>query len=525
MLKGKRLRMWKANNVVVGFVMWVFLCALCAGCSDEGESLVGANVENEPGEESITTGFEGGDLPDPFTEGVSEEGDESSSDELPGEETTIGDEGVEPGETGEETGGEGIADPETTPEPETLPEDFPEGSKLIALPDSHSFSYVSPLDGFMMKQVTFQNVGVAPLSIASIGFVGGSSSDFFMVALPPLPKLLQPGDVAYVNVRFMEVEGGEGTLRVESSADENGVLDVLFTSHIKAFIDTPEPCISLNPSQLNFGQVVRGEELVLSTMVQNCSTSQDLTLTQISRSSSFFMPLTEEFQIVAEPNMPVALAPGQSMPIDVSYAPKLAGPDSGYFSFHNSDPSEPQAQLDVSGYGVEPLPEDVGLTIKVSWDEDLCDVDSHLIVPGGTFFDCDTDCHFGNPSPDWGVQGDWIDDPFLDVDDVDGYGPEHINVSEPQPGTYRFVIHYYKDSYDDGWDGAGSSVGTNTTVEVLSYGQVVATFGPEFLDQTNRNWDVFDLEWISPSVTPVVTTLGNTYMISNSQVNSCFSFF
>jgi hypothetical protein len=138
-------------------------------------------------------------------------------------------------------------------------------------------------------------------------------------------------------------------------------------------------------------------------------------------------------------------------------------------------------------------------------------------MPGGSFFDCTTDCHFGNPAPDWGVPTDWVDDPFLDVDDVDGYGPEHINISEPTPGTYRFIVHYYLDAYEDSF-----STATNTTVQVLSFGQVLAEFGPVNLDVTNRTWDVFDLEWISNAIPPNITTLGNTYVVPGSAIKACW---
>jgi hypothetical protein len=195
----------------------------------------------------------------------------------------------------------------------------------------------------------------------------------------------------------------------------------------------------------------------------------------------------------------------------------LAGFDSGTYEFHTDDPGEPIAHLDVAAVGVQPPMEEIGLQIKVDWDTDDCDVDSHLIMPGGDFFDCDSDCHFGNPSPDWFVQGDWLDDPFLDVDDVDGYGPENINISAPAPGKYRFFIHYYSDAFNDSW---GSD--TNTTVKVLSYGNVIAEFGPTNLDTTNRTWEVFELEWISKTVPPIITPLGSTYIASGSVLNSCW---
>ena len=505
------------RNAIRCLVLLLMLSPL--GCSDDGSS---SGISGEPSSEGGMS-FEGGEATGgEATGGVGEEGGfvGGTSGGEAGLET--GETGVETGETGDpvETGETGETGGEETGGPVT-----PGDSALQANPPEWSFSYVSPLDGYLLKQVTFSNVGNAPLTVTSMGFTPGSSQDFFIVAIPPLPKILAPGQSTFVNVRFMETSGGPGTLRVETSSEQTPTVDVEFTSYVKAFIDTPDPCIALNPAQLNFGTVVRGETKTMDTVVTNCSSTEPLNISMIQRSMSFFGSLSDEFQIENEPNTPLEIPAGSTLPISVSYSPKLAGPDSGSFIFHSDDPGEPQAHLDVSGVGVEPPPEEVGLTIKISWDQDLCDVDSHLIAPGGAFFDCDLDCHFGNPSPDWGVPGDWADDPFLDVDDIDGYGPEHINISEPTPGaTYRFLVHYYMDSYADGCFGSGESVSTKVTVEVLNYGVTVATFGPEFLDKTNRNWDVFEVTWIDSNTEPTIVTNGSTYMVSASDVKSCSGF-
>lgn len=414
-------------------------------------------------------------------------------------------------------------DPGNNPDPGTAPDPGPaidapnpSGDPVIVVdPAEYTFSYISPVTQVLTKQVNIYNQGMGQLEVTSIKWATGSSPDFSIVMIPPLPKKLNPGASFFVSVRFQDIGGGIGTLEIESNDPQTPLTTAVFDSYLKATIETPDPCAEMNPSQLNFGNVVRGTSKVMQATLKNCSTAQDLVLSDITRSQAFFMQLSEEYQVDNQPNLPMTLAPGTAFTFDVSYAPKLAGPDVGYFAFHTDDPNEPQIHLDVSATGVEPPMEEVGLLIKLSWNEDMTDVDSHLIMPGGSFFDCYSDCHFGNPSPDWGVQSDWIDDPFLDVDDVDGFGPEHINLSEPQTGTYKYVVHYYSDSHDGSF-----STDTDATVEVYSYGVLLGTFGPVNLDQTNRNWDVFTIDWPSATVTP----LGNTYMISSSQVNSCFNF-
>ena len=84
--------------------------------------------------------------------------------------------------------------------------------------------------------------------------------------------------------------------------------------------------------------------------------------------------------------------------------------------------------------------------------EDLngADVDLHLSHPSGMgWFDSTYDCHYFNPTPDWGVLNQLADDPSLDIDDIDGGGPENINLNNPQDttllgGTYGVGVHYFR---------------------------------------------------------------------------------
>jgi hypothetical protein len=267
---------------------------------------------------------------------------------------------------------------------------------------------------------------------------------------------------------------------------------------------------------LDFGSVVRGTSKTLTATLTNCSEEVPLVVNNVVRSQFLFQALTDEFQINLEGQTPITLEPGETYDLEVSYTPQLAGLDAGYFRLMTDDPNDVYQQLNVNGVGESPPPEEVGLMIRLSWDTDDTDVDSHLYYPGATFFDCDLDCHFGNPSPDWGVQDDWTDDPFLDVDDVDGFGPEQTNVSEPQPGSYRFVAHYYDDTYDGSFP-----QGTNATVELLSYGTVVATFGPVNLPKRNWVWEVVDVVWPPQGGALQYTEINNTYPVAQSAVAAC----
>jgi hypothetical protein len=86
-----------------------------------------------------------------------------------------------------------------------------------------------------------------------------------------------------------------------------------------------------------------------------------------------------------------------------------------------------------------------GIRVEVSWNTDLSDVDTHFLrMAGGTpWFASPMDCYYANRTPSWDAAGT-ADDPRLDIDDVNGFGPENINIDSPVVGsTYRVGVHYY----------------------------------------------------------------------------------
>lgn len=55
------------------------------------------------------------------------------------------------------------------------------------------------------------------------------------------------------------------------------------------------------------------------------------------------------------------------------------------------------------------------------------------------------DCYWFNPQPFWGNAQLPEDDPFLALDDTDGWGPENLNMASPESVPYRIGVHYWDD--------------------------------------------------------------------------------
>jgi len=96
------------------------------------------------------------------------------------------------------------------------------------------------------------------------------------------------------------------------------------------------------------------------------------------------------------------------------------------------------------------------LTFTLTWGQDDSDVDLHVLEPTleGT---AGRHIYYGNKGSSWG------DNPYLDIDNTWGYGPEHYYATENMTlhnyqgegkslyGTYKFRVHYYAD-HDSNYD-------------------------------------------------------------------------
>jgi hypothetical protein len=137
-----------------------------------------------------------------------------------------------------------------------------------------------------------------------------------------------------------------------------------------------------------------------------------------------------------------------------------------------------------------------GIRVELTWNTDRTDVDLHLLrMAGGTgWFNVPNDCYYANRRPMWDAPGT-MDDPRLDIDDVDGFGPENINIDVPVVGAaYRVGVHYYADR------GVGPSA---VTVRIYC-GDISVTPAATFmrtlsngsgLPDANDFWRVADVVW------------------------------
>lgn len=142
--------------------------------------------------------------------------------------------------------------------------------------------------------------------------------------------------------------------------------------------------------------------------------------------------------------------------------------------------------------------------VELGWNTAGNDIDLHLVdaTAGGSLFNQALDCYFSSCVPpeelDWGAPGVADDDPRLDIDDVDGFGPEHINVDAPPDGrTYHVYANYWQEN------GVGATV---VLVRIYLLGDLAwegTTELPPSPPGKKTTWDVATIDWPSAQVTVV----------------------
>lgn len=355
-------------------------------------------------------------------------------------------------------------------------------------PDALAYTFTQAGDD-SVRIATVTNIGENTLQIVDFEFLGDAT--WQLVDPPALPLRLVPSQSQDLTVGYLadDIEPDEGLLRVHTDARASAEVRLVSSAKITGQAD---PCLAVRPARLDFGAVARGSTRTLTFELQACGTVP-VTVQAIRRGQTIFGALPATFDLTAPPAFPLRLDPGARQMISVSYTPQRAGIEAGFWDIASDDRQNPQQRVDVSAIATPPPLEDVGLHIRVRWDTDLTDVDTHVLGPNGQTWTCAGDCYFSNPNPDWGVVGMFEDDPFLDLDDVDGFGPENVNIQAPINGTYRVIAQY--------WDSHGGNA-PNVTVEVLSFDQVVGQYGPVRLNQSDDEWDVVDIDWPGPVLRP-----------------------
>lgn len=183
--------------------------------------------------------------------------------------------------------------------------------------------------------------------------------------------------------------------------------------------------------------------------------------------------------ITSAPGGSTAQPPSPPSSLTTRFTPDVVGEYNLELQAEDDDGNAVQCTTLVRALATE------GLRVEIFWNTSGTDMDTHLLHPQATNWNSDLDCYYANclgGRLSWPAPGE-ADDPSLDIDDVNGFGPENINIMSPVNGTYRVGVHSFR--------GAGQ-----VTVRIYCGGSTTEPreeFGPRSLRRTDLLWRVADV--------------------------------
>ena len=358
------------------------------------------------------------------------------------------------------------------------------------------------------SQIIVESCGGQQLEVSSITYEGAPEFALGEGAMPfnlAGRTEVRPSKDFTINFSPTDAEVYEGTLVIASNDPAN-----------------PELRIPV----LGRGTVNACPEAVVTTSLLDVLPLEIITLdgsNSVDTDGPNGMPVTYEWVVVDQPEGSTA------RPVERFFNP-LRPADGG----EPDDPSTPSAQffVDLAGEYVFHLvvTDDLGFTapsnscpqndavilvnslpdedihVELTWttpgdanetDTEGTDVDLHFRHPNGQRWNQSPwDCYFANPNPDWGPTGP-VGNPSLDIDDVNGAGPENINLNDPEftdattiPGPYLVGVHYYSSGGLFTTD-YGSS---EATIRLYLGGALAGTYTRN-LSATGNFWEVAGVIW------------------------------
>jgi len=342
-------------------------------------------------------------------------------------------------------------------ESEPTPGSEEETADIMAVPSSVEFGANNAVDT-TTEQVVLSNVGSGTIIIGDVTYSGAPEISIDVAGVEGTE--LTGDDTAVLDVTYAP-DGGNGTFSGEIAVESNDPDETPLIIPVSGSSGVPYAYCHADPPE------------VLAIWESSTFYAEDTQGNQSGDPSYSFNELTFNWEFLSMPQGSQAPMPAGTSSVR-TVTPDMAGTYEAQLTVCNpleicSDPCLTSFESTM----------DADLWVEMYWTYSGDDMDLHLLAPGGTFGDTQTDCHWRNMTPSWGANGE-ADDPSLDLDDISGTGPENINIDFPQDGTYTVVVHDYPGS---------SYLDPNpTTVRVYIDGTVACEDTRDISDEDSENY-------------------------------------
>ena len=282
------------------------------------------------------------------------------------------------------------------------------------------------------RPIRITNLGETDGSLKTTKGAGNpfSVSDMGGAPLQLPSQVLAPGESIEVEIQYLPM--------IESSLDE-AAIEFSFDTGESAILEAageavPAGTLTCN-GPLDFGEVPRGDSRRQSIQCSASGGPYSLADIHLSQNSSGLFTIIDP---------PTELAQDNTLSFDVDFeAAGLAQRHTATIELNSAHGTT--AFVNLVGTVGPPLPGTTDLKVVLEWNTPWSDFDIHLVRANGELFNEEDDCHYSSKNPDWGQSSYAGDDPFLDRDDVDGFGPEELNLTTvgEQIPVYDLYVQYH----------------------------------------------------------------------------------
>ena len=285
------------------------------------------------------------------------------------------------------------------------------------------------------------------------------------VVNPPLPNglMFDPNTATISGIPLNASSPTTHTFTVRDStapSNQTGTKGLLLTINRPLTTDTVTGTVT---HALNGSPIASASVRVVNTSLQTSTDANGrFTLNDVPQGSRTIEAIAIGF---VTNSVPVNIVGGQTQAVSISLSPIVSFPDQ--------------------------------IRIILNWGAVPLDLDSHLCVPSTPPFEI----YYDN-------KGRLDASPFalLDIDDTTGFGPETVTISAPSPsppprfaGTYRYFVRNFSRT--------PPLTTSDAFVQVLNSNTEIARFTVPTTG-TGLDWEVFTLDGVTGTITPVEGTNG-----------------
>jgi uncharacterized membrane protein len=202
-----------------------------------------------------------------------------------------------------------------------------------------------------LLELSIINAGTADLTLQRVEITPATVKAFIMQGLEDLPVTVKHGTTWSTQIKFSPSEPTTltATLHLYSDATNTSDLTVALTG---TGATIPMPLLEVDPSALAFGEVQVGKNRTLGMRLTNAGTAP-LMVDQVEITPATLSAIT----VQGVPTLPVMVAAGASLPLQLTFAPTEATTVLGSLHLGSDAASNPDQMVALTGIGAEvPLP-------------------------------------------------------------------------------------------------------------------------------------------------------------------------